>query len=246
MLSKEWFEEWFDSPYYHLLYQERDEKEAQQFIDLLSEFLQFRPTDYLLDLACGKGRYAIYLNTKGLNVCGIDLSEPNITAAQAYRREGLAFFRHDMRQIYRAETFDYVLNMFTSFGYFAQDHENKEVIKASAANLKKGGKLLIDFLNPEVAIRKLVPSEEKHLNGIRFLIEKKIDRGFIFKKITFEADGQPYTFEERVRLLSYDDFRLYFDEFGLQPIGTDFVFGDYQLNPFDVRQSERMIFIVKK
>ena len=77
-----WFINWFDSPYYHLLYKDRDEKEAKIFIDNLVSYFQIPRKSTLLDVACGKGRHAIYFNTKGMNVFGIDLSKKSIQIAQ--------------------------------------------------------------------------------------------------------------------------------------------------------------------
>ena len=59
-----WFESWFDSKYYHILYQNRDDNEAKYFIDNLLDAFHFKKGARLLDLACGKGRHSIYLNSK--------------------------------------------------------------------------------------------------------------------------------------------------------------------------------------
>lgn len=114
--SKEWFGQWFDSPYYHVLYQHRDHDEAEAFMDHLNDYFAFTAEDEVMDLACGKGRHSIYLNSKGLKVTGVDLSPQNIEAASAHTNERLHFHVHDMRKVFRQEAFDYVLNLFTSFG----------------------------------------------------------------------------------------------------------------------------------
>ena len=77
-----WFANWFDSPYYHLLYKNRDEKEAQVFIDNLMQYLQIPQGSKLIDIACGKGRHAIYFNKKGMDVIGVDLSFNSISYAK--------------------------------------------------------------------------------------------------------------------------------------------------------------------
>ena len=73
----EWFEDWFNSKYYHILYQKRDDKEAEQFLSILQKF--FKKEDQILDIACGSGRHTIHLNNLGYNTTGIDLSEESIT-----------------------------------------------------------------------------------------------------------------------------------------------------------------------
>src|SRR5690606_24981632 len=114
-ISREWFGEWFNSPYYHILYKHRDMNEARRLIDKLDERFQFRPGQKFLDLACGKGRHAIYMNRKGLDVIGVDLSPQNIAEAKVHENDRLHFFVHDMREIFSHATFDYVVNLFTSF-----------------------------------------------------------------------------------------------------------------------------------
>ena len=82
--KKKWFESWFDTPYYHLLYKHRDDKEAHKFIKNLMQFLKIDKDQNILDLACGKGRHSIFLNKLGYRVTGVDLSSQNILQAQKY------------------------------------------------------------------------------------------------------------------------------------------------------------------
>ena len=129
--EKVWYSEWFDSEYYHLLYQERDYTEAAKFLDKLLSALDVQPREKVLDLACGRGRHSIYLSTKDLLVTGIDLSAKNISQASEEENERLHFAVHDMRESYKERYFDYVFNLFTSFGYFESDAENVMVLKAA-------------------------------------------------------------------------------------------------------------------
>ena len=144
---KDWFTEWFDTPFYHQLYKSRNYAEAPFFIDNLEKTLHFKQSDAFLDLACGKGRHSIYLNSKGYDVTGIDLSQNNIEAANQSQNKHLHFFVHDMRETFRPNSFDFVLNLFTSFGYFEDNYDNFRAIKAISENLKSGGKLVLDYIH---------------------------------------------------------------------------------------------------
>ncbi|GGK88863.1 cyclopropane-fatty-acyl-phospholipid synthase family protein [Rufibacter glacialis] len=239
----DWFYTWFDSPYYHLLYKNRDAQEAQRFIDNLLVRLRPKPACQLMDLACGKGRHAIYLNQKGYAVTGLDLSEQSIAYARQFENERLHFFVHDMREVFKPEAFDFVFNLFTSFGYFEADYENVIALRATSASLKPGGKLVIDFMNTQRVINRLVAKETKEVEGITFHITRKVEAGFILKTIRFEDKGQSYEFIERVRALHYDEFLEYFQMAQLRLAN---VYGDYSLGPYDPVKSERMIFILKK
>jgi len=241
--TKEWFGKWFDSPYYHVLYKHRDHEEAKSFIDHLIRYFQFTKEDCIQDLACGKGRHAIYLNKQGFNVVGLDLSPQNIALANRFRNERLQFFIHDMRFPWKSEKSDYILNLFTSFGYFDTKGENQQAINAIAEGLKKGGKLLIDFLNPYTVINNLVQEEIKSINGIEFHIRRLLEGEFLVKKINFEDKGINYEFQEKVKAIRRVKFLKYFDRAGLELID---IFGDYDLNPYIAEKSERMIFVLKK
>ncbi|MGZ4037453.1 MAG: SAM-dependent methyltransferase, partial [Bacteroidia bacterium] len=118
MEKAEWFKDWFNSPYYHVLYKNRDQSEAAAFIDKLSGHLELNAGHLIWDLACGKGRHSTYLNKKGFNVTGTDLSENNIQKASVNANDRLEFYVHDMRTLFRVNYFTHVLNLFTSIGYF--------------------------------------------------------------------------------------------------------------------------------
>lgn len=241
---KEWFGQWFDSPYYHILYKHRDHDEARKFIDNLVEYFHFSKDHKLLDLACGKGRHSIYLNQKGFDVVGVDLSAQNIEHARQYENDRLHFFIQDMRHDFAENEFDFVLNMFTSFGYFDSDEENAQAIQVAADALKPDGKLLIDFLNPYKVVHNLVPCEEKTIEGITFQITKQFSEdGYILKDIRFEDNGHKYHYQEKVKAIRRVEFLSYFKRAGLQLIE---IFGDYHFNAYDPEHSERMIFVVKK
>lgn len=240
----EWFDEWFDSPYYHILYRHRDHDEAREFLEHLVSYLHISREHKVLDLACGKGRHSIYLNEKGFNVVGVDLSAKNISHAKQFENERLQFFIHDMREVFAEEEFDFVLNMFTSFGYFDSEQENEQAICAAAKALKPGGRLLLDFLNPYTVIHHLVPCAHKKIDGIEFRITKDVsDDGYIVKDIEFADKGRSYHYQERVKAIRRVDFLRYFEKAGLEVLD---IFGDYDLHAYDAEHSKRMIFVVKK
>lgn len=239
----EWFSAWFDSPYYHILYKDRDQKEAQLFMDNLLAYLHPKQNAKILDLACGKGRHSRYLNQKGFDVTGIDLSGKSIAYAKQYENEHLHFDVHDMRQVYKPEGFEFILNLFTSFGYFENETENVVALCATAQSLKYGGKLVIDFMNTDKVITNLVTDEVKEIQGITFKIHRGLEHDFIVKTISFSDNGQEYRFQERVRALREEDFIEFFKMAQLRLVD---VFGDYKLNSYDQEKSDRMIFVLKK
>ena len=242
--EKDWYEAWFDSPYYHILYKERDEEEAAFFVDRLVERLDTQEGERFLDLACGKGRHAIQLNRKGFDVTGVDLSRNSIREAKTYESESLRFDVHDMRLIYdREKGFDKILNLFSSFGYFRTEGENFRVIKSAAEQLRAGGELVIDFMNTQRTVQTLKARELKEVNGIRFHIQRYIDQGVLIKRIAFQDGGQDHEFHEKLRILFDNDLQFMLERAGMKVKDR---FGDYALNPYDRRDSERLILIAEK
>ena len=153
-----WYASWFNTPYYHILYKDRNHREAALFMNQLTAFLNLKPKDSILDLACGHGRHSKYLYKQGFDVTGVDLSEESIQYAKQYEKPGLHFEVHDMCLPYPKQ-FDAVFNLFTSFGYFENEEDNLRTIKAIKAELKPEGHGVIDFLNVELAIKNMIPSE---------------------------------------------------------------------------------------
>lgn len=241
-MSKPWFEQWFNTKYYHILYKERDFVEAELFIDKLYSFMGLT-NEYVCDLACGKGRHSIYLNKKGLNVLGLDLAEQSIAEAKKHENERLHFDTHDMRDVYEDEKFDVVFNLFTSFGYFDDQSDNLLVLQSVSEMLKPGGRLLIDFLNAKYTVDNLVKDEVKEVESIPFHIERNYDGKHILKNIQFNAEGKAFDFTEKVQAVSYDDFKRLLSEAGFKIEET---FGDFKLNAFDEESSERLIIVAKK
>jgi len=114
--ENDWFVSWFDSPYYHVLYKNRDDSEAQQFMTRLTDYINLESGDTILDVACGKGRHAMFLASLGFQVTGMDLSNNSIEFASQFENENLQFLKHDMRKPLDLQ-YDAVFNLFTSFGY---------------------------------------------------------------------------------------------------------------------------------
>lgn len=242
-VEKNWFEDWFNSPFYHILYKDRDEAEAGKFIENLMDFLKLKKECQIIDLACGKGRHSLKLNQLGYRVTGLDLSPENIEEASKSANERLNFAVHDMRKVYANKEADLVLNLFTSFGYFANTADNLKTLNAVRKNLKYKGVLVIDFLNATKTMQHLVEEEIKVVDDISFKITRTIDQGFILKNISFTHMNKPYSFTERVQALELRDFEFLLGNAGFEIRN---LFGNYQLKPFRKQDSERLIIVAQK
>lgn len=239
------FNHWFDTPYYHLLYKNRNHKEAKAFVNNLINFLLPEKGASILDVACGKGRHAEQMAELEFHVTGIDLSTNSIKEATLLQHDKLEFFVHDMRKPFRINEYDFVFNFFTSFGYFDTDEENLNAMSMMSGALKNGGKLVMDYLNASRFSKSLSQKETKEIDGILFETEKKVMGKKIVKtiKIIDEINQLESRYAESVSLLTLDDFQHLAEKTGLKMTA---VFGDYNLNPFIDSTSERLIMIFCK
>jgi SAM-dependent methyltransferase len=245
MAEKQWFKDWFNSSYYHLLYFNRDEKEAESFIERLIAHLKPAPGAYMLDVACGRGRHSKTLAEHGFFVTGIDLSLESILEAKKSEKENLQFFQHDMRLPFCINYYDYAFNFFTSFGYFRTEREHDNAIRSIADALKHGGIFVIDYLNVHYAEAHLIPVEKKIIEGVEFRIERRHDEEHFYKTIHVIDPANDFEAEhtEVVAKFSLGDFNDMLSFHGLQ---VEEVFGDYFFAHYDVMRSPRLIIIAKK
>jgi len=218
----DWFEEWFGEDYLNI-YQHRDETEAESAIELIATNLAGRRIDKVLDLACGAGRHTRVLRERWWTV-GLDLSMALLKLARKESPEA-PYVRADMRELpFADESFDLVVNLFTSFGYFDDDSEHVRVLACVGAAMKRGGTFVIDFLNASQVRRELVPYDERVENGITIEQWRAIspDGRFVEKRIRLRERGREYS--ERVRLLSPRDLQTMLLTAGFSVVK---LFGDY-------------------
>ncbi len=218
----DWFEEWFGQDYLDI-YQHRDETEAERVIELIATNLAGRKIDVVLDLACGAGRHTRVLRERWWTV-GLDLSMSLLRIARKESSDA-PYVRADMRELpFSDQSFDLVVNLFTSFGYFDDDSEHVRVLSCVGAAMKHGGTLVIDFLNAAQVRRELVPYDERLENGITIEQRRTIspDNRFVEKTIRLRERGKEYI--ERVRLLSPHDLQRMLVSAGFK---VSKLFGDY-------------------
>jgi SAM-dependent methyltransferase len=222
----QWFEHWFGEEYLDL-YPHRDDREAERVVALLTARGVCRPGDRVLDLACGAGRHAAAFARCGAMVVGLDLSIPLLLGAR--RRSPARLVRADMRVVpLRAGSFDVVVNLFTSFGYFDGDAEHEAVLAEVARVLRPGGGFVLDYLNAPQVRSTLVARDERAVGRRRVVQERRLseDARYVVKSIRLEGEGR--TFMERVRLYEREEIERMLVAHGLAP---RHVWGDYDGRP---------------
>ncbi len=237
----EWFREWFGEDYL-LVYGHRDEAEAERDVGYAVHVLGLAAGMRALDLCCGSGRHARALTRRGIEVIGLDYSGPLLAAAKnagAGVTEGPWYVRADARSLpFRDGSFDAVLNLFTSFGYF-EHGGNCGMLSGIARVLRQSGSFLIDYLNPPRVLEELVPESEKELDGtvVRECRRHDPETCRVEKTITIRSCECEREFRESVRLYSLEEMTAMLDGAGLAFEGVD---GSTGGEPYSVH-SPRMI-----
>jgi SAM-dependent methyltransferase len=234
-----WYKEWFGEKYLEL-YAHRDAEEAERHIDFVDKVFDGAKPSAVLDLACGAGRHTEALRRRGYRALGVDLSLTLLA-----QEPGLPRVAGDMRCLPFVEgSFDWILNFFTSFGYFEGERENFEVLEEIVRLLSPGGCFLIDLFNREKVLAELVASETREHDGQRVEIERWYDEVAqrVNKKIRLVGLSGEETFVESVRAYREDEVTIGLRWAGLEVSG---VYGNFDGETFQ-RDSQRLILVGRK
>lgn len=238
-----WYRESFGEDYL-LVYKHRSQTEADRQVDAILSLLDLKQDVHILDLCCGTGRHAISLAKRGFRVTGFDLSE--VLLSYARRDSGhlpVNYVKGDMRTLpFSNESFHVVLNLFTSFGYFADDRENEKVLQEISRVLVPEGHFLIDFLNREYVRQHLNPLTEREENGVMIREERTISGDYVKKKITITEGVSERTYDERVKMYQANDMERMMESSGLK---VERIFGDFDGTEYST-ETPRMIFFGKR
>ncbi len=232
-----WYKEWFGEEYLEL-YSHRDRGEAEVHLNFVEQVFSGAPPRAVLDLACGAGRHTEALRQRGFRALGVDLSLTLLT-----QNPDLPRVAGDMRCLPFADsTFDWVLNFFTSFGYFETERENFQVLEEVVRVLAPRGRFLIDLFNVDHVIATLQPHETREINGRDVEIERWYDPRArrINKRIRVQSRDRPVrAYLESVRAYRREEVLN-----GLRWAGLEVteLYGNFQGEPFD-RDSERLILV---
>ena len=105
-----------------------------------------------LDLCCGPGRHSVPLAKAGFDVTGLDISDFLLGRAQARAQAAkvdIDWVHEDMRNYAMPEGFDLIINLYTSFGYFAQQSDDLKVLRNLVSSLTEGGAVVLDVAGKE-------------------------------------------------------------------------------------------------
>ncbi|WP_373231421.1 class I SAM-dependent methyltransferase [Cohnella sp.] len=249
----DWFTESFGEDYM-VVYRHRNLENAELEIGSMMKWMDLETNAAVLDIGCGTGRHAHALKSLGYRVTGLDLSEVLLSEARQRDDEGhLVWIKGDMRKLpLENDSFDATVNLFTSFGYFDEFKDNIRVLAEIKRVLKPEGRFLIDFLNPTFLKNTLVSASVRvdELTGLHISEKRSIEGEFVVKRIEVkpQADQTGHTgpsrhYEERVRLISLEQFKAMLEQTGLV---LDSVYGGYEGSAYTADSSKRLILLGRR
>jgi len=221
----EWFQEWFGEEYLRL-YPHRDDADAEALVRLIRANVPWREGMRVLDVGCGPGRHAHALEQAGARVAGLDLSKVLLLHAQKVVQGPLV--RADMRALpFRAGCADLTVNLFTSFGYFAEDLEHAAALAGMVETVHPAGWFVIDFLHRSSVVALVEAGAPiPRGDGCVSITKRLVDGGRYVEKRFQLDDGR--SFIERVRLFTPQELETMLQAAGLT---VRCRFGDYAGGP---------------
>jgi SAM-dependent methyltransferase len=234
----EWFESWFGEDYV-ALYPHRNAAEAGRAVELIERVASVPAGGRALDLACGAGRHSRVL-AEHWWTAGLDLSEVLLRLAKREKIDA-SFARGDMRVLpFRTGAFHLVVNLFTSFGYFADDESHLHVVQEVARVTAPSGTFVLDFLNTVHLRDTLVPYDEREI-GDRVVEQRRSisdDGRYVVKRICIR--GVPdKEYVERVRLFEAGDLTYMMKTAGFTVSNA---FGNYDATPLSDESPRAILF----
>ncbi|MBN9384573.1 MAG: class I SAM-dependent methyltransferase [Chitinophagaceae bacterium] len=201
----------------------------------------------VLDLCCGIGRHSMELARHGFQVTGVDITQPYLdTAEKNAAKQGLniEFVQGDMRSFVRPGSFDLVVNLCTSFGYFDDVEDDLEVLKNIYTSLAAGGKFAMEILGKEVIAATFKKIEELEFEGYRVVAESRIlsDWSRLECKRRVYHDGVEKEIVAYHRLYSAVELKSHLAAAGFRNIK---VYGDFGGSPYD-NNAKSMVLLAEK
>jgi len=167
----------------------------------------------LLDLGCGPGRFVVPFAQAGFTVTGVDRTPFLLDKARAYaaaEQVSVEFVQEDMRAFVRPGAFDLIVNLFTTFGYFADPRDNAKVLDNVFASLKPGGVFVLDTMGKEVLARIFAPAGANTLDNGGVMFQRRAivdDWSQIENAWTVVREGTAHTLRSRHWLYSGQEMR---------------------------------------
>lgn len=248
--DREWFEnEDFWLNYGPIMFDEQQWAQANGIAQKCIELAGLEKDSSVLDVCCAVGRIGIELALLGMDVTGVDITQPFLDAAkESADDEGvtLNLVNHDMRTFNSRKKFDCAVNIYNSFGYCDSIEDDIKILRQVHKNLKKGGTFILECISRESAIKYFTPGEWFERAGKTVLTEFSVVgawEGLRSRWILIGKDGTKtdHTFVQRL----YSAAELRDILTGQCKFKSAEVYGGFNQEPYDQNLST-MVIVARK
>jgi len=229
------------------LFTQRRWSDAPAEVEQVISLLGIEPGAHVLDLCCGVGRHSLELARRGFHVTGVDRTRLYLDRAskqaEAERLE-IKFVHSDMRAFCRPDAFDAVVNLFTSFGYFEDPEDDRQVVVNMYRSLKPGGVFLIDLMGKEILARIFSERDWYEEDGVLILQERKVSKSWSWMEnrwIIFKDDNRA-ELNLSHRIYSAVELTSLLAECGFTHIDA---YGDFEGSAYD-HLARRLVVVARK
>ena len=246
--SKPWHEDdFFWETWGPVMFTERRLAATATEVEGVVSLTGIRPGAHVLDLGCGIGRHSLELARRGFKVTGVDRTAHYLEQAnEKANKESLKveFVQDDMRNFCRPDTFDAAINMFTSFSYFEDPEEDRQVVANVYRSLKLGGAFLLHTHGKETLARIFTESNWREENGALILEERRVSKNWSWmeNRWIMIKDNNRTEFRITHRLYAATELAVLFTGCGFKPVN---VYGNFQGSPYD-HKAQTMVTVGRK
>ena len=240
-------DEWWEATS-EVLFQPRAWEIAPMQVEQVLALAGMEPPIRVLDMPCGVGRHSLEFARLGCIVTGVDRTAAFLSRAQE-RADDLGLkievLQADMRDFQRADAFDLVVNLFTSFGYFEDPADDVKVLENFYTSLRPGGVLLMDLMGKEVLARIFQPRDWNQLQDGSLVLEERVikqDWSWIENRWILIRDGEKREFPLSHRLYSAAELKALLADVGFENIHT---YGGLNGSPYD-HEARRLVLTARK
>jgi 2-polyprenyl-3-methyl-5-hydroxy-6-metoxy-1,4-benzoquinol methylase len=244
-----WWERYFDDAFVQLYRPFLSAERTWREVGGVLEMLELSPEAHILDAPCGWGRHALELARLGYRVIGLDRSETLLRHAQRLaRRAGISalWVRADVREMPYRHSFDAVLCLFSSLGYFLSDVEDVRALHAMAEALNPDGALLLETMHRDLIAREFAERDWwEGERGEHVWVEREFDAqaGVSHETLRWRMpDGTEGEKMHSIRVRVPSEWEQLLRAAGLLPTAW---YGGWNLEPF-TRESRRLIVVARR
>lgn len=227
--------------------------DTQKEVDFLCNvFKKYLNKDFgkALDCCCGVGRHSFLLANKGFKVKGIDISQDQIdNAKKLHSHCNVDYEVMDVRDFnLNDKDYDMSYCMWTTYNYLSLDNDLKKFIVGNYNHQSRGGILVLDSKN--------IPKLDYHRMYNRYVDKDNFKMEILINKYVFDniQNSQYFLFinDNGMDKFFFDDefVRFYtLEELKNIVLGyyeIVYVYGDFDMNKYDERNSNRFIVVLKR